>query len=102
MLRQAMGNRIHRPQPIDITQLQEGSTKPDVVLSLNVTRENAEARYLARARDGNDSVVKFGRRFAEYLEYGRAVEQYYWEAGLLIYVSCISCLCACEWNAWNY
>ncbi|KAI7784777.1 adenylate kinase [Diaporthe eres] len=62
----------------------EGSTKPDVVLSLNVTRENAEARYLARGRDRNDSAVKFERRFAEYSEEGRPVEQHYREAGLLL------------------
>ncbi|KAG6365875.1 hypothetical protein INS49_000051 [Diaporthe citri] len=62
----------------------EGSAKPDVVLSLNVTRENAEARYLARGRDRNDTAVKFGRRFDEYLEEGRPVEHHYREAGLLV------------------
>ncbi|KAK7704572.1 hypothetical protein SLS64_008336 [Diaporthe eres] len=62
------------------------STKPDVVLSLNVTRENAEARYLARGRDRNDSAVKFERRFAEYLEEGWPVEQHYREAGKVIQI----------------
>lgn len=52
-----------------------------------MTRENAEARYLARGRDRNDSAVKFEKRFAEYLEEGRPVEQYYREAGKFIQVS---------------
>ncbi|KAF9871591.1 adenylate kinase [Colletotrichum karsti] len=64
--------------------LEGGGTKPDVVLLLNVTRENAEARYLARGRDRNDSLEKFTRRFAEYLEEGRPVERHYREAGVLV------------------
>ncbi|OHE92199.1 adenylate kinase [Colletotrichum orchidophilum] len=62
----------------------EGNAKPDIVLSLNVTKENAEARYLARGRDRNDSAEKFTKRFAEYLEEGPPVEQQYREAGLLV------------------
>ncbi|KAH8764134.1 adenylate kinase 1 ATP binding protein [Diaporthe sp. PMI_573] len=64
----------------------EGSTKPDVVLSLNVTRENAKTRYLSRARDHNDSAVKFERRYSEYLEDGQPIEQHYQEAALLIQI----------------
>ncbi|KAJ0164189.1 adenylate kinase [Colletotrichum tanaceti] len=62
----------------------EGDAKPDAVLLLNVTRENAEARYLARGRDRNDSADKFTRRFAEYLEEGPPVERHFREAGLLV------------------
>ncbi|KAH8761621.1 adenylate kinase [Diaporthe sp. PMI_573] len=64
----------------------KGDSKPDVVLLLNATRENADARYLARGRDRNDSVDKFARRFAEYLVEGPPVERHYREAGLLIEV----------------
>ncbi|KAI9899444.1 hypothetical protein N3K66_005905 [Trichothecium roseum] len=39
--------------------------RPDVVLSLNVKKHVAEARYLGRARDANDSEEKVERRFAE-------------------------------------
>ncbi|KAK1672156.1 adenylate kinase [Colletotrichum godetiae] len=62
----------------------EGHPKPDIVLSLNTTKENAEARYLARGRDKNDSGDKFTKRFAEYLEEGPPVERHYREAGLLV------------------
>ncbi|TDZ31972.1 adenylate kinase [Colletotrichum spinosum] len=62
----------------------EGKNKPDAVLLLSVTKENAEARYLARGRDRNDSGEKFIRRFAEYLDEGPPVERHYREAGLLI------------------
>ncbi|KAG7046505.1 adenylate kinase [Colletotrichum scovillei] len=62
----------------------EGQPKPDIVLSLNVTEENAEARYLARGRDKNDSGEKFKKRFAEYLEEGPPVERHYRQAGLLV------------------
>ncbi|KAF6809782.1 adenylate kinase [Colletotrichum sojae] len=62
----------------------EGSGKPDVVLSLNVKRENAEPRYLARGRDRNDSAEKFTKWFAEYPQEGPPVEQHYREAGRLI------------------
>ncbi|PSR84135.1 adenylate kinase [Coniella lustricola] len=62
----------------------EGDGKPDVVLLLNVTRDNAQARYMARGRDQNDSLDKFAKRFTEYLTEGPPVERYYREAGLLI------------------
>ncbi|KAF6833487.1 adenylate kinase, partial [Colletotrichum plurivorum] len=62
----------------------EGSGKPDVVLLLDVKRENAEARYLARGRDRNDSAEKFTKRFSEYIKEGPPVERHYREAGLLI------------------
>ncbi|KAK2046523.1 hypothetical protein LZ31DRAFT_593139 [Colletotrichum somersetense] len=63
---------------------QEDDAKPDVVLLLNVARDEAEARYLARGRDRNDSADKFAKRFAEYLEEGPVVEKHYREAGLLV------------------
>ncbi|KAK2055444.1 adenylate kinase [Colletotrichum caudatum] len=62
----------------------EDDAKPDVVLLLNVARDEAEARYLARGRDRNDSADKFSKRFAEYLEEGPVVEKHYREAGLLV------------------
>ncbi|KAL0261708.1 hypothetical protein SLS55_003138 [Diplodia seriata] len=58
--------------------------KPDVVLSFGVTKQNAEARYIARARDGNDSKEKFERRFAEYEAETMAVEDVYRRRGVLI------------------
>ncbi|KAH9240081.1 hypothetical protein K456DRAFT_1033579 [Colletotrichum gloeosporioides 23] len=64
----------------------EGNTKPDVVLLLNVTKENAETRYLARGRDRNDSAEKFTKRYAEYLNEGPPVERHYRDAGLLVEV----------------
>lgn len=60
--------------------------KPDVVLAFGVTRENAEARYLARARDGNDSREKFERRFAEYVGETVPVEEVYRRRGVLVEV----------------
>ncbi|KXH41581.1 adenylate kinase [Colletotrichum salicis] len=56
----------------------------ELFLSLNVKKENAEARYLARGGDKNDSGDKFTKRFAEYLEEGPSVERHYREAGLLV------------------
>jgi len=58
--------------------------KPDVVLSFRVTKENAKARYVARARDSNDSTYKFERRFAEYELETWPVEEVYRQAGKLI------------------
>ncbi|KAF0318300.1 hypothetical protein GQ607_014426 [Colletotrichum asianum] len=64
----------------------EGNAKPDVVLLLNVRKENAEARYLARGRDRNDSAERFTKRYAEYLNGGPPVERHYRDAGLLVEV----------------
>lgn len=50
-------------------------------------KENAEARYLARGRDRNDSAEKFTKRYAEYLNEGPPVERHYRDAGLLVEVS---------------
>lgn len=63
--------------------------KPDIVLSLKVTMQNAKARYLARARDCNDSKEKFERRFAEYTMETIAVEEVYRQRGVLIDVGII-------------
>ncbi|KAK7757351.1 hypothetical protein SLS62_000363 [Diatrype stigma] len=60
------------------------SAKPDVVLSLRVTKENARARYLARARDSNDSQEKFEKRFVEYETETIPVEEVYRQRGVLI------------------
>ncbi|RYO94503.1 hypothetical protein DL764_007822 [Monosporascus ibericus] len=60
------------------------NAKPDIVLSFEATKQNAKARYLARARDSNDSKEKFERRFAEYEAETRAVEEVYRQRGVLI------------------
>ncbi|KAF5619945.1 adenylate kinase [Fusarium sp. NRRL 25303] len=39
--------------------------KPDLVLSFQITEQNARARYLSRGRDTNDSSDKFEKRFTE-------------------------------------
>ncbi|RYP80619.1 hypothetical protein DL769_002364 [Monosporascus sp. CRB-8-3] len=60
------------------------NAKPDIVLCFQVTKQNAKARYLARARDSNDSKEKFERRFAEYEAETMAVEEVYRHRGILI------------------
>ncbi|RYP65606.1 hypothetical protein DL771_008214 [Monosporascus sp. 5C6A] len=60
------------------------NAKPDIVLSFQVTKQNAKARYLTRARDSNDSKEKFQRRFAEYEAETMAVEEVYRQRGVLI------------------
>ncbi|KAK6949192.1 hypothetical protein Daesc_009266 [Daldinia eschscholtzii] len=76
---------------LPLTPMRDGRTgenaKPDVVLRLDVTKENAKARYLARARDSNDSRDKFERRFAEYETETIPVEEAYRQRGILIDVS---------------
>jgi len=63
------------------------NAKPDIILSLRVSKQNAKARYSARARDSNDSDEKFERRFSEYEEETLPVEEVYRERGILIDVS---------------
>ncbi|KAI1464235.1 P-loop containing nucleoside triphosphate hydrolase protein [Daldinia caldariorum] len=60
------------------------NAKPDVVLRVDVAKQNARMRYLARARDGNDSEDKFERRFAEYEAETIPVEEVYRQRGILI------------------
>ncbi|KAI1799741.1 P-loop containing nucleoside triphosphate hydrolase protein [Daldinia bambusicola] len=60
------------------------NAKPDVVLRVDVTKQNAGARYSARARDSNDSKDKFERRFAEYVAETIPVEKVYRQRGILI------------------
>ena len=85
----------------------KGDAKPDVVLLFKVTKQNAKARYLARARDANDSEQKFERRFAEYEEETMAVEEAYHQRGILIAVGfktlrignqMLTGVGRCEWN----
>lgn len=64
-----------------------GMIKPDVVLAFEVTKQNAKARYLGRARDTNDSEDKFERRFAEYEVETVPVKEAYQEQGIAISVS---------------
>ncbi|RYP68780.1 hypothetical protein DL770_008390 [Monosporascus sp. CRB-9-2] len=60
------------------------NAKPDIVLTFAVTKQNAKARYLARARDSNDSEEKFERRFAEYEAETMEVEELYRQRGISI------------------
>ncbi|OJD40275.1 uridylate kinase [Diplodia corticola] len=62
----------------------DANAKPDIVLSIGITKANAKARYVARARDSNDSLEKFERRFAEYEAETMPVEQAYRQRGVLI------------------
>ena len=59
---------------------------PDLVILFAVSKENARQRYIGRARDANDSMDKFERRYAEYEREGPPVEEAYREDGLLIEV----------------
>lgn len=61
--------------------------RPDVVLSFNVDKHVAKARYLGRARDANDSEDKFERRFAEYVRETVPVKEVYRQRGILIDVN---------------
>jgi len=61
--------------------------KPDIVISLRVSKQNAKARYSARARDSNDSDEKFEKRYAEYEVETLPVEETYRQRGILIDVS---------------
>ncbi|KAG9503514.1 hypothetical protein J7337_003465 [Fusarium musae] len=58
--------------------------KPDLVLSFQITKQNAKARYLNRGRDTNDSADKFEKRFTEYELETLPVEQEYRERGILV------------------
>lgn len=61
--------------------------KPDILLSLRVSKQNVKARYSARARDSNDSKEKFERRFSEDEQETLHVEEIYRERGTLIDLS---------------
>ncbi|KAG7429131.1 adenylate kinase [Fusarium oxysporum f. sp. raphani] len=58
--------------------------KPDLVLSFEVTKQNAKERYLGRARDTNDTAHKFERCFAEYEVETTPVKEAYQQRGILI------------------
>ncbi|KAF5252040.1 hypothetical protein FANTH_2994 [Fusarium anthophilum] len=58
--------------------------KPDLVLSFQITKENARARYLGRARDTNDGADKFEKRFKEYELETVPVEEKYRNRGILV------------------
>ncbi|PNP80906.1 hypothetical protein FNYG_05721 [Fusarium nygamai] len=61
--------------------------KPDLVLSFQITKQNARARYLGQARDANDSAQKFDKRFTEYELETVPVEEEYRKCGILINVN---------------
>lgn len=61
--------------------------KPDLVLSFQITKQNARSRYLRRGRDTNDSADKFEKRFTEYELETLPVEQEYRKRGILASVS---------------
>ncbi|KAG5761427.1 hypothetical protein H9Q72_010456 [Fusarium xylarioides] len=58
--------------------------KPDLVLSFQITKQNARARYLSRGRDTNDSADKFEKRFEEYELETVPVEEEYRKRGILV------------------
>ncbi|KAF5600929.1 adenylate kinase [Fusarium pseudoanthophilum] len=58
--------------------------KPDLVLSFQISKQNARARYLGRARDANDSAQKFDKRFAEYELETIPVEEEYCKRRILV------------------
>lgn len=74
-------------EELPLTGAPNVDAKPDVVVSLRVGKQNAKARYSARARDSNDSDEKFERRFAEYEVETLPVEETYRQRGILIDVS---------------
>jgi adenylate kinase family enzyme len=69
---------------LPLTGESKADTKPDIVISLRVSKQNTKARYSARARDSNDSDEKFERRFAEYEVETLPVEETYRQHGILI------------------
>ncbi|KAF5550336.1 adenylate kinase [Fusarium napiforme] len=58
--------------------------EPDLVLSFQITKQNARARYLGRARDANDIAQKFDKRFTEYELETVPVEEEYHKRGILV------------------
>ncbi|RBR26070.1 uncharacterized protein FIESC28_01098 [Fusarium coffeatum] len=58
--------------------------KPDLVLSFQVLKHNARERYLSPARDNNDSVHKFEKRFTEYQVETVPVEDEHRRRGVLV------------------
>ncbi|KAF4946148.1 hypothetical protein FGADI_11426 [Fusarium gaditjirri] len=58
--------------------------KPDLVLSFQIKKQNARARYLSRGRDTNDSADKFEKRFKEYELETVPVEEEYRKRGILV------------------
>ncbi|KAF5706936.1 adenylate kinase [Fusarium mundagurra] len=58
--------------------------KPDLVLSFQITKQNARDRYLSRGRDTNDSADKFEKRFKEYELETVLVEEEYRKRGILV------------------
>ncbi|KAL5607021.1 hypothetical protein FOBRF1_007518 [Fusarium oxysporum] len=58
--------------------------KPDLVLSFQITKQNARARYLRRGRDTNDSADKFEKGFKEYELETVRVEDKYRKRGILV------------------
>ncbi|KAI9162986.1 adenylate kinase 1 ATP binding protein [Paramyrothecium foliicola] len=75
-------------KPLALDRAGEGPPvlQPDIVLSFHVTKDNAKARYLSRARDANDSEDKFERRFAEYERETVPVENIYRQRGILMQI----------------
>lgn len=64
----------------------QNTEKPDVVLFLDVAKENAKSRFLARGRDEGDSDERFERRYVEFEERSLPVIQEYRRRGVLITV----------------
>ncbi|KAH7166656.1 hypothetical protein DER46DRAFT_699048 [Fusarium sp. MPI-SDFR-AT-0072] len=58
--------------------------KADLVLSFQITKQNASARYLSRGRDTNDNADNFEKRFKEYELETVPVEEEYRKRGILV------------------
>ncbi|KAH7207344.1 adenylate kinase 1 ATP binding protein [Fusarium oxysporum] len=82
---------INRNEPEDTVPLAPGDDgkisldiKPDLVLSFQIIKQNARARYLRRGRDTNDSADKFEKGFKEYELETVRVEDKYRKRGILV------------------
>lgn len=64
----------------------ESTPKPDVVLFLDVAKEKAKQRYVARGRDVSDDAEKFERRYAEFEKRTMPVVEEFRQRGVLITV----------------
>jgi adenylate kinase family enzyme len=72
------------PDELPLAGEQKANAKPDMIISLRITKQNAKTRYSARARDTNDSDEKFEKRFAEYEAETLPVEETYRKRRMLI------------------
>ncbi|KAG7415888.1 hypothetical protein Forpe1208_v005465 [Fusarium oxysporum f. sp. rapae] len=81
-------NLVHHSDTVPLAPGDDGKIsldiKADLVLSFQITKQNARARYLSRGRDTNDSADKFEKRFKEYELENVPVEEEYRKRGILV------------------